>query len=176
MIGNGFFEVNISRKFATDEQVAQRLFSQLRFLAYDGDLAFFSENEDLWGESEADGADVFVCESIKPISLSNEKSAITMLQLNIQMYASKFPNGPDEDKALLADPSKLSFNKLNIIRTRLDEKELCMWYIQFCSFVLQLLELPLAQAKDEFANRLPAELACGKLYFTQDLFPAWEKF
>jgi len=77
--------------------------------------------------------------------------------------AQKFTCGPDEDKELLKDPT-LSFNKRNIILCRLGEKELLLWYIKFLSFALQVMEMPIDQARKAI-EKIPEEIADTKVYF-----------
>jgi len=154
-----------------DERIEDAL-SYLRFLAYDGDLSLFRDNKSLW--ELKDGKQVMHGRGIVPFSLVNEQIAFQLLYALCESSLSKFTCSAEEDRILLQDP-KLTFNQRNIIICRLEEKEILRYWMQVCSAVVNILNMPIQKART-MVTSIPPEYGPMRPYFEQHLMPAWSSW
>jgi len=118
-----------------DKKIEDSL-SYLRFLAYDGDLSLFRDNESLW--ELKNGKRVMHGRGIVPISLENERTVFAMLLELIKLAMTNYTCPPSDDYKLLQDP-KLTFNQRNIVLIRLEEKETLSYWMQLSTAITNIL-------------------------------------
>lgn len=79
---------------------------------------------------------VFLCTSVPPLSLENEKAAFGLIETICQYFSANFTKTLQEDKDFYEmNKETLSFNEQNIMKFKISEKELINFWFELCPSV-----------------------------------------
>jgi len=164
-----FFE-----KYGDHVETNEKLMSVLRLIEFKGDLNIFCPY------FTPVIANAYACDYRKrklicqPLSLDNEKSALTKLRFIANKNLKKYPESYEHDMELLKNSKDLSFNEHNILVIRSDEKRIYKNIIEMADLGLKMLDMKTAAEAEALFTEKAAKTDYAT-YFRRSLLPFLHK-
>lgn len=137
-------------------------FSYLRFAEFEGDPMVLYKFEFQKSNDDKNDEDNFYKSyrgtNFPPLSVDNEIKVLNKTIFMAKDMLGKYKTTYEEDLKIIETQKDLSFNHSNCVLMRAGEKKILLKLIDLCNLGLELIKMPLKQAKEIYGKRKDKEM------------------